>query len=98
MDISILSRPRAIPVLLYVSRNPGCGKTSPSYTPGGCIDHSREARINEFIECGLMEIDLHGRTKHRKSLYLTLKGREVSERLEEIEMLLGGTQPFPRAS
>ena len=79
-------------------RNPGCGKTSPPYTARGCIDHSREARINEFIEYGLLEIDLHGRVRHRKSLNLTFQGRGVCKRLEEIERIIKDLQPFPRAS
>ena len=98
MSIELLCRPGAIAVLMYVMRNPGCGKTAPAYTEMGFVDHSKEARINEMIEYGLMEVDLHGRTKNRKILYLTLKGKEVSYRLDEIDKIIQDTHPFPRAS
>ncbi len=79
--VGILERKFAIYVILTVKKYPGCTKTD---VLGMTNRHTKFARINELIDCGIIDADDEKRQHQTIKLYLTPKGQEIAALLEQI--------------
>ena len=87
VDLSVLERKSALYILLTVRDNPGLTKTQLMRLEEG-NERTKFVRINELIECGLIDSKQGDGQWNSTKLYLTPQGQEIAESIYKISKVL----------
>lgn len=87
-DVSVFERSCAIFMLLLISENEGLTKKRLTNMGESFNERTKNDRVMELIEAGLVEYRKEGLKYNAGALYLTDEGTEVAKHLKKIRSIL----------